>query len=311
MPRLALVYLLFLSACATSVNTGGAAEGTKGREPPPPLSKPIPAGTLHQTAAEVDFDDMIEFLAERDIVYIGESHDQKEHHDIQLRVIEALHRLGRLDGIGMEMFQRPQQDALYKYVEGKIGEEEFLERSAFKTWGGYELYMPILRYARRHRLPVVALNVSTDVRKKVSKEGMEALPFEARKELPVLYLDDAEHRVRLRAVYDQMQTQMQPDHPKFDSFYRVMCLWDDVMADTIVKWFRSQSKTAQIVVLAGTGHIGHRNGIPGRVYRRNGKPYASLVCLAVDEEGPEQEVFSRRYADYVWVTEYVKPAKNK
>ncbi len=98
---------------------------------------------------------------------------------------------------------------------------------------------------------------------------------------------------------------------EFDSFYRAMCLWDDVMADSIVKWFRDQSGNAQMVVLAGARHIGHRNGIPGRAYRRNGKPYASLVCLATDDEGPDDEVFSRRYADYVWVTKHVKPAKKK
>ncbi|MCZ6786742.1 MAG: ChaN family lipoprotein [Planctomycetota bacterium] len=310
MRRLALALLVLLSACATGATNGDAEASTKDREPPPPLSKPIPAGTLHQAAAEVEFDDMVEFLAKKDIVYIGESHDQEEHHDIQLRVIEALHRLGRLDGIGMEMFERPQQDALYKYVEGKIGEEEFLEQSAFKErWSDYEHSMPILRFARRNRVPVIALNVSTDVRKKVSEEGMGALPLETRKTLPALYLGDEEHRSRIRAAYDEMRA----DHRgEFDAFYRVMCLWDDVMTDTIVKWFRRQPAAAQMVVLAGASHIGYRNGIPGRVYRRNGKPYGSLVCLAPEDGGgPEDEVFSRRYADYVWVTEYVKPAKKQ
>ncbi len=309
MRRLALAHLVFLSACATSATTGNAAEGTQGREPPPPLSKPIPAGTLHQTAAEVEFDDMVEFLAGRDLVYVGESHDQKEHHDIQLRVIEALHRLGRLDGIGMEMFRRPDQQTLYDYVEGKIGEEEFLDQSEFKKrWRVYEIYMPILRFARLHRIPVIALNVSTEVQETVSKEGMEALPLEKRKALPALYLDDEEHRARVRATYDGTPE----DHRgEFDSFYRVMCLWDDVMADSIVRWFRDKSEDVQMVVLAGAGHIGYRNGIPGRVFRRNGMPYASLVCLAVKDEGPKNEVFSRRYADYVWVTEYVKPVQKQ
>ena len=46
------------------------------------------------------------------VIYVGESHDQIEHHQIQLRIIEGLLAKGKDVAIGMEMFERSQQPIL-------------------------------------------------------------------------------------------------------------------------------------------------------------------------------------------------------
>ncbi|MEE8104326.1 MAG: ChaN family lipoprotein [Planctomycetota bacterium] len=288
---------------ANAPKTSDTAESTQTGAPP--IRAAIAAGTLHATGRETDFDKMFEDLAGADVVYVGEQHDNPHHHAIQRRVIEELWRAGRLHAIGMEMFQRPYQSVLDDFVEGRIDEATMLERTEWKKRWGFDvaLYRPIFDFARQKRLPIVALNVSNELRKKV-REGLDTLTIEERASLPVLRLDDKEHRAFLEDVYRQhLPEGTELNVEKFERFYRIMVLWDEVMADSVVRWFRRSPKDAQIVVLAGGGHIGNRYGIPGRAHRRDGRRYRSVICVVAGDGRPSDEQFSPRFGDYLWVTE--------
>ena len=87
----------------------------------------------------------------------------------------------------MEMFQRPFQQVLDNYVGGKISERTFLKRSEyFKQWGfDYNLYKPILDFARAERIPVIALNQRREIVDKVAKNGLDSLSEEEKKDIPL------------------------------------------------------------------------------------------------------------------------------
>jgi uncharacterized iron-regulated protein len=291
-------FLLF-GACAASPD--GEAGKEAGSEPPP-LVAPVPKGSIHRTARDTDFASMAAELARADVVYVGEKHDDPKHHEIQARIVEELWSRGRLHAVGMEMFQRRFQKHLDDYVEGRTGEAEMLERTGWKErWGfDFALYRPILEFARSKRLPVVALNVEDEVRVKMREGGIDAVPEEARRTLPAPYTEDREHREFVFESYRaHLKEGEEPDPAKFELFYAGMCLWDDVMADSVVRWFAAAPKDAQIVVLAGGGHLANRYGIPGRAFRRNGKPYSIVMPVSGD---PDDADFARRFADFVWVT---------
>jgi len=270
----------------------------------PPIREKFPAGSLHVTGRETDLDTMLKDLAGVDVVYVGEGHDNPHHHAVQVRVIEELWKAGRLHAIGMEMFQRPYQSALDDFVAGRIDEATMLERTDWKKRWGFDvaLYRPIFDFARKKRLPIVALNVSSELRKKV-REGLDTLSVEERASLPALHLDDEEHRTFLEGIYRQhLPEGTELDVEKFERFYRIMVLWDEVMADSVVRWFRRSPKNAQIVVLVGAGHVGNRFGIPRRAHRCDGRPYRCLICVVAGDGHTSDKQFSPRFADYLWVT---------
>lgn len=272
---------------------------------PPPTSAELPAGGIVKTSRSTGFTDMIEDLAEADFVYVGERHDNADHHLAQLRVIEHLQARGRLHAIGMEQFQRPFQSVLDAYTEGRIGEEEMLERTEYKKrWGfPYELYRPILEFARRWRIPVVALNVEVELKDKVSKDGLEGLSNSERARLPAIDTSNDRYKQSLIHTYKaHLKEDETFDREKFDRFFLIQCLWDQVMADSIVRWSRTAPKNAQIVVLAGTGHISRRWGIPENVKKRLGKTHRTVVPISVTKFPPPRTVFAESYADYVWLT---------
>jgi aminopeptidase N len=220
--------------------------------------------------------DVIENVAAKKIVYVGEYHDRFSNHSVQLQIIRALHAKNARFAIGMEMFQRPFQKTLDDYISGAIDEREFLNRSEYyKRWGfDYNLYKPILDFARQERVPVVALNLRREITEKVSKEGMDALTDEERKELPrETDFSDEDYRHRIRQAFDQHKD---ADPKGFDFFLQAQVLWDETMAESIDVYFK-KNPDQQMVVVAGGGHLVYGSGIPKRAFRRNGLSYTIIL----------------------------------
>jgi uncharacterized iron-regulated protein len=55
---------------------------------------------------KTSFGQLLEDLNETRLVFVGENHDQIEHHQNQVRVLRGLLQKGRDVVVGMEMFER-------------------------------------------------------------------------------------------------------------------------------------------------------------------------------------------------------------
>ncbi len=234
--------------------------------------------TLREPAAAIDLltlktlANAIEAASDKKIVYVGEYHDRFAHHEVELQVIQGLlQKSGKL-AIGMEMFQRPFQKVLDDYIAGKIDEREFLKKSEyFKRWGfDYNLYKPILDFARDRSIPVVALNMKTEITDKVSKGGFDSLTPDEKKEIPQqMDFSDDDYRHRLKQIFKQHAGS---GERSFDFFYQAQVLWDETMAMSVDEYMRKEPDR-RMVVIAGAGHLAYGSGIPKRAHRRNGLPY--------------------------------------
>lgn len=236
------------------------------------------------TAAEV-----IEKVHKKDIVYVGELHDRFDHHRIQYQMIRELHKKNKKLAIGMEMFQKPYQNAIDDYISGTIDEKTFLKKSEyFKRWGfDYNLYREILLFAQENKIPVIALNIRKEIVTKVSKEGIQALSAEDAKDLPEdMDISDMEYRERLRGFFERHAGS---DTRNFDFFHQSQVLWDESMAHNLND-FMTKNPGHQVVVLAGAGHMAFGSGIPKRAHRLNGKDFAVIL----NSEDVEKDV-----ADYI------------
>lgn len=237
----------------------------------------------------LDLGGIIERVSNKQIIYIGESHDRFEHHRVQFEIIQALHRSNARIAIGMEMFQEPFQGVLDDYISKTIDEPAFLKKSEyFKRWGfDYNLYRDILHYARAYAIPVIALNTDRDIVAAVSEKGIQALSDEQRGLLPeYIDLSNDEYKERLKEFFEQHG---QSSQRNFDFFYQAQIIWDETMAQNLNAYIREHPDYA-VVVLAGIGHMAFGSGIPERAFRLNGRPYAIIL----NGEHPEQGI-----ADYL------------
>jgi aminopeptidase N len=228
--------------------------------------------------------EVLEKVADKKIIYVGESHDRFAHHLVQLEVIKGLYRRGKKIAIGMEMFQRPFQKGIDDYLSGRIDEREFLKNTEyFRRWRfDYNYYRPILEFAREAKIPVIALNAPREITDKISQGGLEALSADEKKGISAeLDFSDQDYREKLKKVFDEHR---EFGAKIFDHFYQVQIAWDETMAES-VDFFLRENPEAQMVVLAGSGHLAEGSGIPQRARRRNGQEYAILLNDGPIEKG--------------------------
>lgn len=251
---------------------------------------------------------VLEELKKADVVYLGETHTRDGDREVQLRIIQHLHRHNEKVAIAMEMFQRPYQSAIDAYLRGELSEEQLIEQTEYEQrWGfSWESYAPILRYAREHQLPVLALNTPTEVTRKVAREGLASLTPEERQHIPPveeIRTDNADYREMVLAVYRQHMQGGHGSSANFENFFLAQVLWDETMAETIAR-FAIENPDYQVVAIAGQGHILYGYGIPSRVERRlNGQSGSrrfvqrSLLLSAPEEMRSTQD---KPMADFVW-----------
>jgi uncharacterized iron-regulated protein len=247
----------------------------------------------------IPFDRMIQRIAPMDLIFVGEDHDNPEHHLIQVQIFQALLECCAPVNLAMEAFQSPQQAVVDRYLRGEFKEMEFLEKAAWQDhWGyRYHLYRPLLVMARKARSRVLAVNAPNEIVKKVSKNGLENLdPSERARIAKEIRLDNKRHRRYLQQVY-QMH-----DHgniPAFDRFYEAQCVWEDTMAENVARYFREQGRhRARLLVIAGNGHIRYKYGVPERTIRRIPVAMVTIVPYPVGEK----TTIDSGIADYVWLT---------
>ncbi|MEW7979901.1 MAG: PDZ domain-containing protein [gamma proteobacterium symbiont of Phacoides pectinatus] len=291
--KLSLLASVVLVAACGSTGTTGPGPGAPHPGDVPSVDESAAEGAPEHRWSGVDLragpdmDRIIEAVGDARVVYVGESHELYGHHMAQLEVLRRLHQRYPEMAIGMEMFQIPFQSVLDAYVRGEFDEREMLRGTEwFERWRyDFRLYRPLVEYARRHGLPIIALNVSNELRERVSEVGVAGLSDEERSRIPAeLDKSDQAYRERLRMIFHRHAG----GHEKgFERFEEVQLLWDESMAAEAARYLRA-NPSSRLVVFAGSGHLMHGSGIPNRVQRRIDVP--SAIILPGDRIRVEQGI---------------------
>ncbi len=214
-------------------------------------------------------------------VVVGESHTYYHHHLAQLDVIKRLAAENPHLVIGLEMFQQPFQPVLDQYIAGAIDETTLLEKTEyFKRWKyDYRLYAPILRYAREHHIPLIALNIDKAITTRAGKAGIAALSNKDKARIPAeMDRHVPGYEERIHPIFDQHAGSSKHS---FENFMDVQLLWDEGMAERAAGYL-NQHPESTMVILAGAGHVAWRTGIPTRLQRRiSGKVVTILNSDAI------------------------------
>ncbi len=292
---LTLPLVVLSLACGNGRNAAALESGVQGNA----LSLPESAITQNETNAGADAAnaEVLEAIAATQVVYLAENHNSRADHIAQLDIITALDETNEL-AIGLEMFQRPFQPALDSYLAGTITEAELIEQSEYETrWGfDWEFYAPVLRYAKDNQIPVIALNTPTEATRQVAREGLDSLKGDLLKYVPPIAEVDTTNEAYRASVAQVFGAHGHGSSLSFDNFFAAQVLWDETMAESIVKQI-SVDAERQMVILAGEGHIAFDYGIPSRVQRRLPSVDQASVRLS-----PADQAATSGFADFVWIT---------
>ena len=258
----------------------------------------IEAGTVSSFQSE-EFSSFVE----ADVVYLGERHDSEADHAAQLEIIEAIYAANPDIAIALEMFQRPFQPVIDRYLAGEISEAELVAQTEYEErWGfPWEYYAPFLQFAQANQLPVLALNAPGEVVSQVAREGLDSLEEEDLRYIPPISDIDTSNVDYQAFVQSAFGSHGAHGDFNFDNFFAAQVTWDETMAETVAN-FKQASPDTLVIVLAGTGHVIYGYGIPDRVARRLGD---SLQQVKVLLNFPEEllDGSSDDIADILWYSE--------
>lgn len=246
-------------------------------------------------------------LSQANVIYLGETHDDLKVYQAQLEIIQFLHSKNPKIAIGFEMFQRQFQPILNQYLAGEISEDELKDKTEYENrWGfNWEYYAPIIRFAKSHKLPILALNTPTEVSRKVAKQGLESLTPQERQFIPPTEEIDLTNNAYRQMVNEVYQDHLQQGHGNsqtLDRFFTAQVLWDETMAEAIAQFYQTHPDY-KIIVLAGKGHIIYGYGIPSRVERRlKGVSFVQRLVL-MEEKTETDSKNTPNAADYIWLVE--------
>lgn len=247
-----------------------------------------------------DLNAVIAELAEKRVIFIGETHDRYEQHLNQLEIILRLHDRDPMRwAIGLECFQRQFQAYLDAYVAGKLSEDELLKKTEYSQRWGYDfrLYRPVIQYARSQRIPLVALNAESELTNAVGESGLDGISSADRARLPMeIDESDSAYRNRVHEVYEKHP----PDsRGEFEHFWQAQLVWDETMAERVADYLTGHPDKGMIV-LAGSGHIAFGSGIPSRVKRRIPGIESAILLSAEKADADSQG------ADYLLISPSLK-----
>ncbi|MEO7984489.1 MAG: ChaN family lipoprotein, partial [Bacteroidota bacterium] len=132
------------------------------------------------------------------VLFFGEEHNDSAGHYMERVIFEALHRqYNDRVALSLEMFETDNQTALNDYLGGFIPEDRLAKDT--RLWSNYKDYRPMIEYAKKNSIAVIAANPPRRYVSMVSRRGMrslDSLSKAAKQFLPPLPYDTLTGRYR-------------------------------------------------------------------------------------------------------------------
>lgn len=238
------------------------------------------------------FSEILPRLIKNRIILVGEFHNEKSHHEIQLHIIRAIFESGVPLAIGFEMFESENQSTLDKWVSGKLKVKEF-KKVYYENWNfPWALYSPIFEYAKKNRIPMVGLNVSRNITRQVSQMGFKSLSQKQKGKLSEVYCRvDKEYMDFIKNAFGAHAH----GELNFTYFCEAQLIWDNVMAINALE-FLDKNPDYSIILITGSGHA-RKKGVPHQIRKRSELPYTVILPEVPGSISPE--TITHKDADYI------------
>lgn len=242
----------------------------------------------------IPFGTMIDEIKTARIIFVGENHEDKRHHQAQFDIIKGIQKSGSPISIGLEMFRAQDQDKLDLWIEGRLQKETFIE-IYYDYWNlPWPLYRDIFLFSRNHGIPLIGLNVPKNISRKISRSGFSSLTSEELRQLPPgITCDDIDEDYRnfIRKAYEVHHRH----GSEFDYFCEAQMVWDKSMAWYLMTYMRDVPGR-KVIVLAGIGHS-WRRAIPEQVRKQS--DHLIMVVLPEVPGKVTDNTISPDDADYI------------
>ena len=253
-----------------------------------------------RTRQIITIDKIVTDMADADVLFFGEEHNDSAAHYLENKIFRALHaQYADKVVLSMEMFETDGQLGLNEYLTGFINEDRFSRD--VRLWGNYKDYRPMIEYAKENKIPVIAANPPRRYVNLVTRRGMrslDSLSKDAKKYLPPLPYDTLSGRYREKF----MDIMKGSPGSSSQNIYYSQSLWDAGMAYSIYS-FLKKNKRKKVFHCVGGFHTEEKLGTAAQLQMRNRKLKILNISSFRDDSfnKPDWEKFSSR-GDYIIIT---------
>jgi uncharacterized iron-regulated protein len=234
-------------------------------------------------------------------VLLGEIHDNREHHRLQTRILQAVAN-SRRPALVMEQYDRDQQANINAVMQNAGSTDDKMRGLADlmrKSWE-WDAYEPLAKLALQQNLPLIAANLSRDELRKVSRNGFLALGSGEEQRLALETVWSPERQSQLTSDIAQGHCGKVQEHMVI-AIAKAQRARDAVMADMLL-----YAKEDGAVAIVGSGHARRDMAIP--LYLAARAPQATVLALGmVEVDSPvDPAAYARgplgQLYDYIWFT---------
>lgn len=285
-----LCLVLVLSACTSGTDLHSDAAG------PHPL-----VGRIYQASdrAEITLPALIAVAKRADFVLIGELHDNRQHHQLQARLVAALQSEGASPrAVAFEMIPASRQLDIVEYLDaggdlaglgGALGWQE-------SGWPAWAWYQPIVQATLARDGEIVAAGLSAPEKRAAFDQGEGAFRASFVRRTG---LGEAWPAPMMVALQDELRAAHcgRPSGQVVIGMMRVQRAGDAMMADRLA----AASGNGGGILIAGNGHVRKDRGVPWYLARL--RPGARSVSIGLLEVRGDMTVPPADLPyDYVWLT---------
>ena len=262
---------------------------------------------------EVTLNEIVEDMANADVLFFGEEHNDSVTHYLEQKTYELMYRkFGAKTTLSMEMFTRDVQAVMDEYLQGSIREKHFIKDA--RVWSNYKDYRPMVEFAKTNKLPIVCANAAGRYSNLAGRKGQKALM-----ELPAaskLFFAPLPYDTASGAYYNKLMGlsghSTTPDTGKKImpvmsmggfSLVTAQSLWDATMAYSIAEHLK-QHKGQKVMQVNGRFHSDEGFAAVTQLKKYRPKAIALVVSCGSDPAFPN--IDWKKYlsqGDYIVITD--------
>lgn len=233
-----------------------------------------------------------------EVIYLGEVHDNAEHHAQQRRILEALIAEGVRPAVAFEMLAEEQQAAVDEAMAVRADAADMERRLKWKDrgWPAFALYWPLIELAQQHGLPVLAADLDPALARRIAREGLAAAGSR-RDTLASRLLADPEREASIARRIKRGHCDLLPDR----ALPTMVESWHARNVTMAVRLASVLDRGRPAVMIAGSGHQ-EAGGLPEQLAAiRPGTQQFILTMLEVEPGEDPAAVARTGTGDAVWL----------
>jgi uncharacterized iron-regulated protein len=253
------------------------------------------------TQAPVAETNVVDSLSKDTIVLIGEHHANAEHHHWHIALLKTLQARYPQIVLGLEIFPRRTQTLLDRWIAGDMSEDEFIQAIDWQRIWGYdiELYLPLLRYAREHHVPLIALNVDRELIQNIRERGLSKVGENEREGVSVPAKPSRAYVTQLAASFREHGVQYDSKEAAQMAFLRFVeqqTFWDRAMSEALLTT-KSKHPEKMVIGIVGSWHLIHKQGVP---YQMESQMKTAAKTLIPWDDNLDCNDLNTTFADFVF-----------